>query len=54
MSTLEYVFWHVLGYTAMPVILLVGFVGVSVAALSVLSITVDKQGKNDKGTDGAE
>ncbi len=25
MSTLEYIIWHVLGYSALPIILLVGF-----------------------------
>ncbi|WP_053044521.1 TIGR02808 family protein, partial [Vibrio cholerae] len=30
MSTLESIFWHVLGYSAMPVIILAGFLGVAV------------------------
>ena len=25
MSTLEFVFWHILGYSAIPIILIVGF-----------------------------
>ncbi len=42
MSTLENVIWHVLGYGAMPFILLVGFVAVAALALWILSMGVDK------------
>jgi len=42
MSTLEYVIWHILGYTAMPVILLAGFVGVAGFSVWALSLTADK------------
>ncbi|GHA19368.1 TIGR02808 family protein [Oceanisphaera arctica] len=43
MSTLEYVIWHILGYAAMPVIILAGFIAVAVVCIGVLSITKDKQ-----------
>jgi len=42
MSTLEYVIWHILGYTAMPVILLAGFAGVAGFSVWLLSFTADK------------
>ncbi|QUM76419.1 TIGR02808 family protein [Moritella sp. 24] len=42
MSSLESAVWHVLGYTAMPVIFLVGFLGVAGCSIWALSITVDK------------
>jgi uncharacterized protein (TIGR02808 family) len=42
MSTLENIFWHVLGYAAMPVIFIVGFIGVAVGSLWLLSLTADK------------
>ncbi len=45
MSTLEYVIWHIIGYAAMPTILLVGFLVVSVASVWVLSLTADKGNK---------
>jgi len=43
MSTLEYIIWNVLGYAAMPVILLIGFIGVAALSLWVLSLTSDKE-----------
>ncbi|MBD1577347.1 MULTISPECIES: TIGR02808 family protein [Vibrio] len=43
MSTLEYVIWHVLGYAAMPTIILGGFVAVAVICIAILSVTKDKQ-----------
>jgi uncharacterized protein (TIGR02808 family) len=42
-STLENILWHILGYATMPVIFIVGFVGVAVASLWLLSLTVDKK-----------
>ena len=42
MSTLEYVIWHILGYTAMPVILLAGFAVVAGLSIWALSRTADK------------
>jgi uncharacterized protein (TIGR02808 family) len=42
-STLENIFWHILGYAAMPVIFIVGFIGVAVGSLWLLSLTADKQ-----------
>ncbi|QQX82218.1 TIGR02808 family protein [Shewanella sp. KX20019] len=42
MSTLENVIWHVLGYSAMPVIILAGFTVVAVASIWILSKTADK------------
>ncbi|MGP8305687.1 TIGR02808 family protein [Vibrio sp. YIC-376] len=43
MSTLESVIWHILGYSAMPVIILSGFVGVAVISLWILSLGKDKK-----------
>jgi len=42
MSTLEYVIWHILGYSAMPVIFIVGFIGVAGFSVWALSLTADK------------
>jgi len=42
MSTLESIFWSVLGYSAMPLIFLVGFIGVAVGSLWVLSLGADR------------
>ncbi|WP_232818191.1 TIGR02808 family protein [Zobellella maritima] len=36
MSTLEKLIWNVLGYAAMPVIFLIGFIGVAVFTCLVL------------------
>ncbi|WP_298440463.1 TIGR02808 family protein [uncultured Ferrimonas sp.] len=43
MSTLESVIWHILGYAAMPVIILSGFLAVAAVALWLLSLSKDKQ-----------
>ena len=43
MSTLESVIWHILGYSAMPVIILGGFAGVAAVSLWLLSMTKDKE-----------
>ncbi|EHA1124663.1 TIGR02808 family protein [Vibrio navarrensis] len=43
MSTLESVIWHVLGYSAMPVIILAGFAGVAAISLWLLSLSKDKE-----------
>ncbi|QUM76415.1 TIGR02808 family protein [Moritella sp. 24] len=43
MSTLEYVIWHILGYAAIPTILIAGFVGVAGFSVWALSLTVDKK-----------
>ena len=43
MSTLENIFWHVLGYSAMPLIFLVGFIGVAVGSLWILSLGADRE-----------
>lgn len=42
MSTLESIFWHILGYGTMPFIFVVGFVCVAAAALWVLSLGPDR------------
>ncbi|CCN37653.1 conserved hypothetical protein [Vibrio nigripulchritudo SO65] len=42
MSTLESVIWHVLGYSAMPIIILTGFAGVAAVSLWLLSLGKDK------------
>ncbi len=43
MSTLESIIWHILGYSAMPFIFIVGFIGVAVVSLWILSLGADKQ-----------
>ena len=43
MSTLESVILHVLGYAAMPVIILTGFAGVAAISLWLLSLSKDKE-----------
>ncbi|ELA6588611.1 TIGR02808 family protein [Vibrio alginolyticus] len=43
MSTLESVIWHILGYGAMPVIILSGFVAVAAISLWLLSFGKDKE-----------
>ncbi|WP_084186037.1 TIGR02808 family protein [Vibrio pacinii] len=43
MSTLESVIWHILGYTAMPFIILSGFAVVAVICMWLLSLGKDKQ-----------
>lgn len=42
MSSLESFIWHFLGYSAMPVIILTGFLGVAIISLWLLAITKDK------------
>ncbi len=42
MSTLESLIWHILGYSAMPVIILGGFTAVAVISIWLLSLTKDK------------
>jgi uncharacterized protein (TIGR02808 family) len=38
MSTFESVFWNVVGYSAMPIIFITGFIGVAAIALWILSL----------------
>lgn len=42
MSTLESIIWHVLGYAAMPVIILSGFAAVAAVCIWLLSLGKDK------------
>jgi uncharacterized protein (TIGR02808 family) len=42
MSTLESVIWHVLGYSAMPVIVFGGFAVVAAVSVWLLSLSKDK------------
>ncbi|GEM76178.1 TIGR02808 family protein [Vibrio sagamiensis] len=42
MSTFESVIWHILGYTAMPMIILSGFVAVAAICIWLLSLGKDK------------
>ncbi len=42
MSTLESIFWHIVGYMTMPFIFVVGFIAVAAATLWLLSLAVDK------------
>ncbi|MCL9783206.1 TIGR02808 family protein [Vibrio sp. S4M6] len=43
MSTLESVIWHVLGYSAIPFIILTGFLAVAVVCIWILSLWKDKE-----------
>lgn len=43
MSTLESVIWHILGYSAMPVIILGGFAVVAAISVWLLSLSKDKE-----------
>ncbi|RKF20208.1 TIGR02808 family protein [Alginatibacterium sediminis] len=43
MSSLESIIWHVLGYAAMPAILVFGYLGVTVVSLWILSMGKDKK-----------
>ena len=43
MSTLENIFWHVVGYAAMPVIFLIGFIAVAAGSLWILSLGSDRK-----------
>lgn len=43
MSQLESIIWHVIGYGAMPLIILGGFAGVAAASILLLSLTKDKK-----------
>ena len=43
MSTLESIFWHVVGYMTMPFIFVVGFVAVAAGTLWILSLGVDQE-----------
>ncbi len=42
MSTLESIFWNIIGYSAMPLIFIVGFIGVALGSLWILSLGVDR------------
>ena len=42
MSTVENIFWHILGYSAMPFIFILGFLGVAIGSLWILSLGIDK------------
>ncbi|MGI2259207.1 TIGR02808 family protein [Shewanella sp. GXUN23E] len=46
MSTLESVIWHVLGYCAIPFIILAGFTAVAALSVWILSLSADKTGKS--------
>ena len=43
MSTLESIIWHILGYLTMPFIFIVGFIGVALVSMWILSLGADKQ-----------
>ncbi|OIN09226.1 TIGR02808 family protein [Oceanisphaera psychrotolerans] len=43
MGTLEYVMWHILGYAAIPAIILAGFLAVAAVCIGILSVSKDKQ-----------
>ncbi len=50
MSQLESFIWHVLGYGAMPFIILAGFSGVAITSIWLLSLTKDKQRLDENRT----
>ncbi len=54
MSTLESIIWHILGYSAMPFIFIVGFIGVALVSLWVLSLGPDKKSAVDKESETAK
>ena len=43
MSTLESIIWHILGYATMPFIFVVGFIGVALVSMWILSRGPDKE-----------
>lgn len=43
MSQLESIIWHVVGYGAMPIIILGGFTVVAAVSIWLLSLTEDKE-----------
>ncbi|WP_070966292.1 TIGR02808 family protein [Vibrio sonorensis] len=43
MSTFESVIWHVLGYSAMPLIILGGFAAVAAFSIWILALGKDKE-----------
>ena len=45
-STLEYVIWHVLGYSAMPVIFLMGFIATALVSLAVLRLLTPRSSQD--------
>ena len=47
MSTLESIFWHIVGYSAMPLIFIIGFIAVAAGSLWILSLGVDKDSDED-------
>lgn len=42
MSVLEYFIWHLLGYSAMPLIFLAGFIAVALICLPLLRLLGDR------------
>ena len=54
MSTLESIIWHILGYSAMPFIFIVGFIGVALMSLWILSLGPDKKTAVDEESGTAE
>ncbi|GAB3530015.1 TIGR02808 family protein [Photobacterium alginatilyticum] len=41
MSTFESIFWHILGYSAMPIIILFGYAVVAAVSVFILSVSKD-------------
>lgn len=42
MGALEYFIWHLLGYSAMPLIFIIGFVAVALVCLPLLRLLGDR------------
>jgi uncharacterized protein (TIGR02808 family) len=54
-STLESIIWHVLGYAAIPVIVLAGLVGSTLVYFLMLKLLgQDKEGREKEGRDEDE
>ena len=54
MSTLENIFWHVIGYSAMPFIFIIGFIGVALVSLWILSLGADRNLAPDHESEAAD
>lgn len=54
MSTIESIIWHILGYSAMPFIFIVGFIGVALVSLWILSLGADKNPVLEKEPDAGD
>jgi uncharacterized protein (TIGR02808 family) len=42
MGALESIFWNIIGYSAMPIIFIIGFIAVAAGSIWILSLSADK------------